>query len=213
MKGQQSKEAQSAEAYVPAGAGLTELAEAAQDCKGCDLYKHATQAVFGEGPEGARVILVGEQPGDQEDLAGKPFVGPAGKLLDRALSEAGIDRSLVYVTNAVKHFKFQIMGKRRIHDKPNARQLAACRAWLAAEVDRIQPEILVCLGATAAKSVFGSSYRVTKQHGTFTKHPWAGHATSTFHPSVALRAPDEAARERSFQEIVSDLKEVRRRMG
>ena len=197
--------------FVPEGAPLEILTEAVQSCRGCDLYRNATQAVFGEGPAHAKVFLIGEQPGDQEDRAGAPFVGPAGKILDEALRDAGIDRSSVYVTNAVKHFKFQMRGKRRIHDRPSARELAACRAWLDAEADRIQPQFLVCLGATAAKAIFGNSYRVTKQHGTFVEHPWARHATSTIHPSAVLRA-DEDSRERLYRELVDDLAGVRRRM-
>lgn len=206
-------DAPSAEPYVPVGAPLEELAEAAQSCRGCELYQDATQAVFGEGPSTAKVLIIGEQPGDREDRAGAPFVGPAGRLLDRALEDAEIDRSAVYVTNAVKHFKFQMRGKRRIHDRPSARELAACRPWLEAEVDRIRPEVLVCLGATAAKAVFGASYRVTQQRGSFIEHPWAPHATSTFHPSAVLRAPDDEARERLYHDFVDDLKGVKRRMN
>lgn len=206
-------EVSSAQPFVPEGAALGQLAKAVQDCRGCDLYRNATQGVFGEGPTKAKVILIGEQPGDQEDRAGVPFVGPAGKLLDRALRQAGIDRAVVYVTNAVKHFKFRPEGKRRIHERPNAREIAACRAWLEAEMDEIHPDVIVCLGATAAKAVFGSAYRVTKQRGTFVEHAWAPSATSTVHPSAILRAPDDESRERAYTELVRDLRGVRRRMS
>src|SRR5438046_625477 len=149
-------------APAPATSSLTTLRRAGKGCTACYLYKHATQTVFGEGPKGATLMLLGEQPGDQEDLAGKPFVGPAGKILDRALEEAGIDRKQVYVTNTVKHFKWEPRGKRRIHKKPNSREVAACRPWLAAELRRGRPQLLVCLGATAAQAIFGSSFRVPK---------------------------------------------------
>jgi DNA polymerase len=205
-------DAPSAEPWVPRRAPLDGLAEAAQSCRGCELYRDATQTVFGEGPSTAKVVMIGEQPGDHEDLAGAPFVGPAGRLLDQALKDAEIDRSTVYVTNAVKHFKFQMRGKRRIHDKPSARELAACRPWLEAELDRIRPEVLVCLGATAAKAIFGGAYRVTKQRGSFIEHPWARHAMSTFHPSAVLRAPDDDSREQLYRDFVEDLKKVKSRM-
>ena len=182
--------------------------EAVQGCRGCDLYRHATQAVAGEGPPLARIVFIGEQPGDEEDRQGRPFVGPAGRLFDRALQEAGIDRSAVYVTNAVKHFKFEERGKRRIHKKPSAAESKACRPWLEAELATIGPKILVCLGATAAQSVFGSDYRVTKERGQFVKHAWAPQATSKVHPSAILRAPDEQ-RDIEYQRFVEDLKKVR----
>jgi len=182
-----------AEPYIPAGARLAQLGKAAQSCKGCDLYRHATQAVLGEGPPTARVVMVGEQPGDKEDLVGRPFVGPAGGLLDRALQDAGIDRSDVYVTNAVKHFKFEERGKRRIHKKPSDIEIAACKPWLWAELARIQPEVIVCLGATAARAVIGKEHRLVKQRGQFLQHPMANSVTATVHPSSILRSPDTAA--------------------
>ena len=203
--------AESAEPYVPRDASLAQLRDAVQGCRGCELYRDAIQAVFGEGPAKSPMMLVGEQPGDREDREGKPFVGPAGGILDQALQDARIDRGTVYVTNAVKHFKHHLVGKRRIHDKPSARDLAACRPWLDAEVERIRPRLIVCLGATAAKAVFGNDYRVTKPHGTFTPHRWDGEGTSTLHPSVVLRARDED-RERMYRQIVEDLEKARQRM-
>jgi DNA polymerase len=163
--------------------------------------------VGGEGARSSRIVFIGEQPGNEEDRTGRPFVGPAGQLLDRALEEAGIDRSTVYVTNAVKHFKFEERGKRRIHKKPNAAESKACRPWLEAELAIIRPSILVCLGATAAQSVFGASYRVTKERGLFVKHAWAPQATSTIHPSAVLRAPDDQ-RHSEYLRFVEDLKKV-----
>jgi uracil-DNA glycosylase len=196
--------------YVPHGASLAKLERSVQGCKGCELYKNATQAVFGEGPAAARVMLVGEQPGDQEDLAGTPFVGPAGRVLNRALEEAGIARGDIYVTNAVKHFKFEPRGKRRIHQRPTSRELAACRPWLEEEAARVAPLVLVALGATAARSIFGPLHRLTEQHGTLAEHPWASRATSTYHPSAVLRSgPDSSRRDEVYQAIVSDLKRVR----
>jgi DNA polymerase len=185
------------------------LREAVQACHGCDLYKRATQAVAGEGPRTSKIVFIGEQPGDEEDRAGKPFVGPSGRLLDRALDEAGIDRSTVYVTNAVKHFKFEERGKRRLHKKPSAGESKACRPWLEAELAVIQPETIVCLGATAAQSVFGAAYRVTKERGQFVTHAWAPKATSTVHPSAILRAPDEEQRAAEYRRFVEDLVKVR----
>jgi uracil-DNA glycosylase family protein len=187
---------------------LPVLREALQDCRECDLYRHATQAVPGEGPESALIVFIGEQPGDEEDRQGRPFVGPAGRVLDRALEEVGINRSEVYVTNAVKHFKFEERGKRRIHEKPAVGESKACRHWLEAELAAIRPAIIVCLGATAAQSVFGPDYRVTKERGVFVKHDWAPQATSTIHPSAILRAPHEQ-RETEYQRFVGDLKKVK----
>jgi DNA polymerase len=203
-------EAPGAADYIPEHPTLRKLREGVQTCRGCDLYAHATQAVFGEGPTSAQIVFIGEQPGDEEDHQGHPFVGPAGKLLDRALADAGIDRSLVYVTNAVKHFKFEERGKRRLHKKPSGMEIRACRPWLEAEINLIQPQIMVCLGATAAQSVFGSAYRVTKERGLFVKNPWAPPVTSTVHPSAVLRAPDEKQRHAEYQNLVDDLKKVRR---
>jgi uracil-DNA glycosylase family protein len=201
-------EPKSAAEFVPAQKTLPLLREAVQSCRGCDLYRYAIQAVAGEGPPSSSIVFIGEQPGDDEDRLGRPFVGPAGRLFDRALEEAGIDRSAVYITNAVKHFKFEERGKRRIHKKPSASESKACRPWLEAELAVIRPEILVCLGATAAQSVFGAAYRVTKQRGQFVKHPWAPQATSTIHPSAILRAPNEQ-RHLEYQRFVEDLKKVR----
>jgi uracil-DNA glycosylase len=201
-------EAPGAAAYIPEHPTLHKLRESEQKCRGCDLYACATQAVSGEGSASAQIVLVGEQPGDEEDRKGHPFVGPAGKLLDRALADAAIDRSLVYITNAVKHFKFEERGKRRLHMKPNGLEIAACRPWLEAEIKLIQPPIIVCLGATAAQSILGSAYRVTKQRGIFVEHAWAPHVTSTVHPSSILRAPDEQQRHIEYQKFVDDLKKV-----
>jgi uracil-DNA glycosylase len=187
---------------------LAVLRSAVQDCRACDLYKHANQAVFGEGPRASSIVLIGEQPGDEEDRQGHPFVGPSGHLLDRALVDAGIDRSSIYVTNAVKHFKFEERGKRRIHKKPNGAEMKACHPWLEAEIALIKPAIIVCLGATAAQSVFGSDYRVTKERGKFVAHPWAKHATSTIHPSAVLRAPTGEQRQLEYEHFVADLKKV-----
>jgi len=199
---------QGAAAFVPERLTMPALRETVQRCKGCDLYRHATQAVMGEGPKASHLMLVGEQPGNDEDIAGHPFVGPAGKLLDRALVEAGIDRADVYVTNAVKHFKFEERGKRRLHKKPRVTEVRACRPWLEAEVSVIHPQVIVCLGATAAQSVLGPSYRLTEERGKFVQHPWARYVTATVHPSSILRAPDEAQRHLQYREFVADLKRV-----
>jgi uracil-DNA glycosylase len=177
----------SAAEYVPLHATPRALREAVQHCRGCNLYVRATQAVFGEGPSSAQIVFIGEQPGDEEDRQGRPFVGPSGKLLDRALEEAGIERSLVYVTNAVKHFKFEERGKRRLHKKPSGLEIRACRPWLEAEINLIQPQIIVCLGASAAQSILGGAYRLTKERGLFVTNSWAPHVTSTVHPSAILR--------------------------
>jgi uracil-DNA glycosylase len=200
---------QGAAGFVPERPTVPALREAAQHCKGCDLYRHATQAVMGEGPKASHLMMVGEQPGNDEDIAGRPFVGPAGKLLDRALAEAGIDRADVYVTNAVKHFKFEERGKRRLHKKPRVTEVRACRPWLEAEVSVIHPQVIVCLGATAAQSVLGPSYRLTKERGKFVQYPWARYVTATVHPSSILRAPDEEQRHVQYREFVRDLKRVR----
>jgi uracil-DNA glycosylase len=205
--------ARTAAEYLPEKRTLPALREAVRSCHGCDLYSRATQAVFGEGPAAARVVMVGEVPGDQEDLQGHPFVGPAGRILDRALAEAGIGRSDVYVTNAVKHFKFEQRGKRRIHKKPNSAEVRACQPWLEAEIEAVRPEVIVCLGATAAQSILGSAYRLTKEHGKFVSHAWAPHVTSTLHPSAILRAPDEDQRHARYREFVADLEKVRDVLG
>jgi uracil-DNA glycosylase family protein len=198
----------SAAPLVPPRPSLTSLRAAAADCRACPLWQRGTQTVFGEGERRARVMLVGEQPGNDEDLAGKPFVGPAGKLLDRALEAAGIDRDRVYVTNVVKHFKWEPKGKRRIHAKPNAGEIAACRPWLEAELDVIRPEVLVCLGATAAQALLGRQFRVSKERGRFVASPLAPHTMATVHPSAILRAPDDESRRAEMARFVADLEQV-----
>jgi len=198
-----------AEGFVPVNASLAELRAAAQNCQGCELYRHATQAVMGEGSARARIVIVGEQPGDQEDLAGKPFVGPAGRILDRALEEAGISRADVYITNAVKHFKFEERGKRRIHKKPSDTEIAACKPWLWAELARVKPDLIVCMGATAARSVIGKEHRVLKERGRLQEHPMAKRVTSTVHPSSILRAPDPERRRAEYEVFAADWKAVR----
>lgn len=189
---------------------LEELREAAKNCKACDLWKRSTQTVFGEGGPKAKIILIGEQPGNQEDLEGMPFVGPAGKLLDAALDEAGIDRKKVYVTNAVKHFKWEPRGKRRIHKKPNTAEITACRPWLDAEIAALQPKVIVCLGTTAAQALLGRDFRVTQRRGEFLKSPLAPILMATVHPSSILRAPDEESRHAEMKRFVQDLKKISR---
>ena len=196
-----------AAAYLPDRLSLSALREAAAQCKACDLWKTGTQTVFGEGAKKSEVMLVGEQPGDYEDREGRPFVGPAGQLLDRALEEAGIDRRLAYVTNVVKHFKWQARGKRRIHQKPNWSEIAACRPWLEAELDVVQPRVLVCLGATAAQALLGRDFRVSRQRGVPVDSELAEHVLATVHPSSILRG-DPDTREREFAEFVKDLEKV-----
>ena len=188
------------------GAGLEVLRAEAAGCTACPLYKNATQTVFGEGPPDAALVFVGEQPGDSEDLEGRAFVGPAGQLLDRALEEAGVDRGVAYVTNAVKHFKWEPRGKRRIHQKPSARDVAACRPWVAAELRAIKPRVLVCLGATAAQSVLGSAVRVMRDRGTVVSSEFCEQTLITMHPSALLRAPDEAVREANYALFVQDIR-------
>lgn len=193
--------------FVPATRSLPRLAEAAQNCRGCDLWKRATQAVFGSGPRRASIIMVGEQPGNEEDLEGKAFIGPAGKLLDRALEDAGVPRDDVYVTNAVKHFKFEERGKRRLHKNPSTTEIVACRPWLEAEIASIRPDTLVCLGATAAKSLLGNSFRISKQHGRLLESEWAPRTLATWHPSAVLRAGER--RTQMYEELVRDLTMIR----
>jgi DNA polymerase len=188
-------------------ASLSKLREEAAGCKACDLWKTGTQVVFGEGKAGAEAIFVGEQPGDQEDKAGRPFVGPAGKLLDQALVDAGIDRTQVYVTNVVKHFKWVGRGKRRIHQKPNWTEIAACRPWLEGELAAVEPRVLVCLGATAAQALLGKQFRVTRDRGKPVDSELAEHVLATIHPSAILRG-DPASREREYAAFVADLKVV-----
>jgi DNA polymerase len=194
--------------FLPDRLSLTSLREAAAGCTACPLHMTGTQTVFGEGGAGSRVLFVGEQPGDKEDLEGRPFVGPAGRLFDEALEEAGIDRSAAYVTNAVKHFKWQPRGKRRIHQKPNAAELAACRPWFDAELEVVKPEALVCLGATAAQALLGRSFRVTRDRGTLLDTELAPVTVATVHPSSILRAPDDEARRRERALFVDDLRVV-----
>jgi uracil-DNA glycosylase len=191
---------------------LDELRERAAGCRACDLWKTGTQTVFGEGSADAEVMLVGEQPGDREDIEGRPFVGPAGRLLDSALEEAGIDRSRVYITNVVKHFKWRPRGKRRIHQKPNMEEINACRPWLEAELEVVRPRVLVCLGATAAQALLGRQFRVSRQRGEFVDSPLAEHVTATVHPSSILRT-DEADREAAYAELVKDLRKVADALG
>jgi uracil-DNA glycosylase family protein len=189
---------------------LKSLAAAARTCKACDLWKNATQTVFGEGSPDARIVFVGEQPGDREDLSGRPFVGPAGRLFDEALEAAGIDRKLVYVTNAVKHFKWvpDARGKRRIHKKPSYSEIAACRPWLDSELSALKPDVLVCLGATAAQALLGREFSVMRQRGRWIESPLARHVMATVHPSSILRAIDSESRETQKQLFVSDLAKV-----
>jgi uracil-DNA glycosylase family protein len=200
----------SAEPFVPEDHSLRSLAEAIQRCEGCDLFRHATQAVFGEGQKRAHVMFVGEQPGDREDIEGHPFVGPAGRVLDDGLEQAGISRADAYVTNVVKHFKWTPAprGKRRIHKKPDLREQLACRPWLEAELEQVRPKILVCLGATAAQSLLGREFRVTQQRGLFVESDLAPFVTSTVHPSSILRERDDASRADAMEAFVEDLKKV-----
>src|SRR5215472_3598771 len=187
--------------------------EAAAHCIACHLYKRGTQTVFGEGPKHAPLMLVGEQPGDYEDVAGKPFVGPAGKIMHRALEDAGIDRSQVYVTNAVKHFKWEPRGKRRIHQKPNSREIAACRPWLEAEFRIVRPSLVVAMGATAAQTIFGPGFRVTRERGKVLSSKLAPRVVATVHPSSLLRQPDEESREREYKHFVADLRAALKAVG
>ena len=195
---------------LPPKPSLADLRDAVQRCRACDLWARATQGVFGEGKRSAKVIFVGEQPGDQEDQQGHPFVGPAGRILDEGLADAGIDRSAVYVTNVVKHFKWKPApkGPRRIHEKPNAAEIAACRFWLETEIQLLKPKLIVALGATAAQALFGRAFRVTAQRGKVIETPLAAHGIATVHPSSILRAPDEASRREDYRAFVKDLKVV-----
>lgn len=205
----------SAADFIPPNATLPKLRAASMTCRGCHLWTLGTQTVFGEGPRRARVMIVGEQPGDQEDRAGHPFVGPSGKLLDRALEEAGIDRGDVYVTNAVKHFKWERGEKsaRRIHKKPNDAEIRACHPWLEEEIRLVQPEVVVCLGATAAQSIMGKDFKVTKERGRAVRAPNGGTVIGTVHPSSVLRAPDADARAQAERDFVADLKKVARQLS
>jgi uracil-DNA glycosylase len=201
-------ESRSAAPLVPDRPTLPKLRAAAATCRACPLWKTGTQTVFGEGGRHAKVIFVGEQPGDREDLEGKPFVGPAGKLLDKALEVAGIDRDQTYVTNVVKHFKWEPAGKRRIHKKPSAREIAACRPWLDAEIEVLKPRVIVCLGATAAQALLGRTFRVSLQRGEFVHSPLAEYVMATVHPSSILRAPDEETRRSETERFIADLKKL-----
>ncbi len=192
---------------------LSQVRKAAADCQACDLYARATQTVFGEGPSTADVMLVGEQPGDAEDLAGHPFVGPSGKLLDRALAAAGVDRRRVYVTNVVKHFKWEPRGKRRIHAKPNSAEIAACRPWLETEIALVKPRVLVCLGATAAQALLGKAFRVSADRGRFVASALAPRVLATVHPSSILRARDDETRHADMDRFVADLARVARELS
>lgn len=198
--------------WLPDKPTLPRLREAAAGCKGCDLWQRGTQTVFGEGSPHARVIMVGEQPGDKEDLQGRPFVGPAGAVLDKALAEAGIDRNDVYVTNIVKHFKWEPRGKRRIHKKPNALEISACRPWLEAEIAVTRPEVVVLLGATAAQGILGRDFRVTQHRGEWVSSDVAPFVLATVHPSSILRAPDDESRHEEMRKFVADLKTVARQV-
>ena len=202
------KEEKTARRFVPRDADLDKLKEAAAGCTACPLHERGTQTVFGEGWEGSRMMLIGEQPGDQEDLRGRPFVGPAGQLLDWALEKAGIDRSLAYVTNVVKHFKWVPRGKRRIHSKPSSMEIRACLPWLEAEIEVVKPEVVVCLGATAAQALLGSTFRVTRERGRFVRSNLASYVMATVHPSSLLRIEDEAARKTAIREFVRELRKV-----
>ena len=203
----------SAQDFIPAGQpSLPDLAEAATGCRGCDLYRDASQTVFGRGPADASVMLVGEQPGDQEDLAGEPFVGPAGAMLDRALAEAGIDRRRVYVTNAVKHFKWRPQGKRRLHEKPNASEVRACLPWLQAELALVRPRVLVLLGATAAQAALGKPTRIGESPGNVAISPLAPHVLITLHPSAILRMPTDDQCHEAMRSLIEDMKLVRAKL-
>ena len=198
---------------IPSRPTLTKLRDVAAECKACHLWKLGTQTVFGEGRRTSLIMFVGEQPGDKEDLAGRPFVGPAGALLDRALEEPSIDRAKVYVTNVVKHFKWEPRGKRRIHKKPNGVEITACRPWLDAEIAVVKPRAIICLGATAAQALLGSKFRVSVQRGQFVDSPLAEYVTATVHPSSILRAPTDEARRMERERFIDDLKKIRKALG
>ena len=198
----------SARPFVPQSDSVEVLREAVKACRGCELYKYATQAVFSRGPQSAQIALVGEVPGDQEDQRGAPFVGPAGEVLDRALAEVKLQRADLYVTNAVKHFKFERVGKRRIHKTPAPVEVNACRPWLEAELALVKPQIVVCLGATAARSMIGDQFRLMKQHGQWMETRWAPKTMATIHPSAVLRGDDPPTQERNYSILVEDLGKV-----
>ena len=199
---------ESAAPLFPADPSLESLRESAKGCRACHLWRHATQTVFGEGPQSAQIVFVGEQPGDKEDLQGRPFVGPAGQLFEKSLEEAGIPRAAVYITNVVKHFKWVPSGPRRLHQKPNRQEVTACRPWLEAELAVLEPQVLVCLGATAAQAILGPDFRLTKHRGEFVPSPYRAATIATLHPSAILRAFDAASRERDLAGFVADLRMV-----
>jgi len=203
-----TRRTESAASRLPARPALPGLRRAAAGCRACDLWKRATQTVFGEGSRSASLVLVGEQPGDREDLEGRPFVGPAGALLDAALDEAGIDRADAYVTNVVKHFKWEPRGKRRIHQRPNTEEIRACRPWFEAEIERVKPRVVLCLGATAAQALIDPTFRVTRQHGILFPSAFGPMIAATVHPASILRAPDAEARETAYAGFVEDLRTV-----
>jgi DNA polymerase len=203
---------ESAADLIPDRPSLSSVRRSALDCHACDLWKRGTQTVFGEGASKADILFVGEQPGDQEDIAGRPFVGPAGKLLDRALAASGIDREAVYVTNVVKHFKWEPRGKRRIHKKPNAAEITACRPWLDTEIALVKPRAIVCLGATASQALLGRAFRVTAHRGEFVPSSLAPIVMATVHPSSLLRAPDDETRRMETERFIADLKAVAKRL-
>jgi len=200
-------------ATPPDSSSLSTVRAAAKDCTACHLYKHATQTVFGAGPKKAPIVLIGEQPGDYEDVAGKPFVGPAGHLLDEALNEAGLERKETYVTNAVKHFAWEERGKRRLHKKPRWSEVQACKPWLLAEIEAVAPRMIVCLGATAAQSLMGSDFRITRARGQIIPCDWSDYFMATYHPSAVLRAPDEVDRDRMRAEFFADLRQAAKRLS
>lgn len=204
------KSDKSAAPFLPANRSIRTLRSAAATCKGCELWKYATQTVFGEGGLNQQVMLVGEQPGDQEDLSGHPFVGPAGRILNFALEQINIEREQIYVTNAVKHFKFEPRGKRRIHKKPSSAEVRACRPWLEAEIDVLKPQIIVCLGSTAAQAILGPGFRVTQARGQLLSSPLAPFVLATVHPSSLLRQPDEESRRAAIEQFVKDLSVIRK---
>ena len=207
------KTLETAAPLIPPRPTLNKLRTAAAGCKACHLWKLGTQTVFGEGKQSSTVMFIGEQPGNSEDLEGRPFVGPAGGLLDKALLEAGIDRVAVYMTNVVKHFKWEPRGKRRIHKKPNSMEIAACRPWLEAEIGVVKPRAIICLGSTAAQAVIGPKFKVSIQRGTFVESPLAEFVTATVHPSSILRAPTDEARRMETQRFINDLKKIRKAIG
>ena len=201
-----------AEKFLPAKRDFSSLQKAARACRGCPLYLRATQTVFGEGSAKAKVLFVGEQPGDQEDKVGKPFVGPAGRMLEKALLEAGLKRTEFYVTNAVKHFKWRPQGDKRIHEKPNSGEITACKPWLKAELELVQPHILVCLGSTAAQAVLGRKVTIKRERGRFFSSAYSEATYVTVHPSSLLRQPDSQSRRKAYREFLGDMKKVQRQL-